>query len=190
MIEKAVYDLKLGLRDKDKHQIEGRLVYECINQAIILTEQMRQHDPTQQRFREVLDHVADGGFTMEDWKFLETRNYQYLSEHEKQVFQKEAVKLCAYNKDFIKFNIKKCEETGNPIAMITAENRPPGAKATKANDAGSLINNLILSVGQKIVLKKNLWSDAGMFCSRLLHQFALQKVHAHCLHLSSRIDQW
>ena len=99
---------------------------------------------------------------MSDWKYLEQRNMERLSPQEKELFLQHSVKLCAYNKDFISFNVRKCEELGNPVALVTAENRPPKAKSTAANSAGSLINNLILTKGQKIVLKKNLWADAGL----------------------------
>ena len=63
----------------------GVNIFECVNlqKVVIFDENMRQNDASQEEFRTILNHIADGGYTKEkDWTALEKRSLSALSEEE------------------------------------------------------------------------------------------------------------
>ena len=75
---------------------------------------------------------------------------------------KDAVMLCARNKDSISFNIQKIKSLENPIAQIHAVNSTKKAKTFPASKAGGLQNSIIICKNSKIMLLSNIWKEAGL----------------------------
>ena len=80
---------------------------------------------------------------------------------EKQLFLDNATMLCAKKVDMIAFNSHHLRKTGNPIAKLGAINSQ-GAAVFDADSAQGLKNKLFLSVGAKIVLTSNIWTEAKL----------------------------
>ena len=156
--DKALFQAKGGTQ----FQSIGRCLYkDNFNKALTLKESMRQRGNDQTIFRNILDGIANGEFPDKDWENLVKYTSVMNSEEAKEEF-KDAIKLCACNKDSKSFNIKKIRELNNPIAPIMAENSSPQAKKVSANKAGGLQNSILLSKGCKVMLLANLWSEYGL----------------------------
>ena len=160
MAEKAVYDNVQSGKDT---QTRGKNLYLLFDKVITLNQIMRQRDPAQAQFREILRKVAEGGFTIDDWNVLETRNFHKLSKEEQALFEQNSLYMCARNKDLIPFNVMRYEALKVPIAVIHANNNPPSlAKAASTDVAGGLLNSIILAEGCQVILKNKIWQQAGL----------------------------
>ena len=149
-------------KDKTKYQILGRKLYmDLFNKCYTLTESMRQIGEDQETFRDILDKVATGMFDGKTRETLKAKTVIMDSQRANDQF-KDAVKLCAYNKDAKSFNIKKLKDLKNPVALISAENSTPQAKKALANKAGGLHNNTIICKDSKVMLLANLWKEQGL----------------------------
>ena len=72
-----VGDKPLYFADLEKlsHQLTwGKLVFNDFKKTIIFDTIMRQQGDEQKRFREVLNNLSTGHFTIDDWHFLADRN--------------------------------------------------------------------------------------------------------------------
>ena len=65
----------------------GMAVFDEIEQVIILTLIMRQKDPQQQQFRELLNRLRIGQSTLEDYKLLSTRIFSTVSNKQQKRFE-------------------------------------------------------------------------------------------------------
>ena len=148
MAEKAVYDNVQSGKDS---QTRGKNLYLLFDKVVVLNQIMRQRDPEQAQFRDILRKVAEGGFAIDDWNVLERRNFKKLSESEQELFQNNSLYICARNKDLIPFNVLRYESLKKPIAVIHADNTPPSlAKSASTDIAGGLLNAIILSEGCQV----------------------------------------
>ena len=141
----------------------GREVYKSIDKCICFDEIMRQKDDDQAEFRQILDHIAKGEFTPEEWNKLTSREYNKPVE-DKEEFDNTAIKLCSTNKALKKFNIKKLEALESPKVVLKAVNNPPfgAAKRASSSTAGGLQNATLLAENCRIMITRNLWTDAGL----------------------------
>ena len=156
--DSSLFKMKGG----SNYQLIGRSLYlKCFNTSFTLTESMRQKGKDQETFRHILDSIATGTFGEPQWEDLANKSFVMNSEESKDKFR-DAIKLCALNKDSKTFNIEKIKELKNPIALIKAENSSPKAKTCPANKAGGLQNNLLICKGSKVMLLSNLWSEHGL----------------------------
>ena len=102
-------------------------------------------------FRDILDKLAHGGFKREHWDILNTRNFNSLSEKEKKDFEENAVMLCATNAALVPYNKQKLRNLEQPIAIISAVNKPPSlAKLASPKHAYGLLNNIMVCKGSKV----------------------------------------
>ena len=144
------------------YQLIGRCLYrQYFNKTLTLTDNMRQKGKDQEIFRNILDSIAMGTFNEDTWEELKKHSFTMQTEEGKCQF-KDAVKLCAINKDSTSFNIQKIKELKNPIAPIKAVNSSAKAKKFPANKAGGLRNNILICKGSKVMLLSNLWNKHGL----------------------------
>ena len=145
-----------------KQQLMGRYLYtNHFDKCFTLNEIMRQRGEDQATFRDILDKVANGNFTRKDYQTLKEKCFDMRSDEAKDKF-KDAIKLCAYNKHGVSYNIQKIKELEKPIALIAATNTPKGAKKFSASRAGGLHNKTIFCKDAKVMLLSNLWSEQGL----------------------------
>ena len=150
--------------DKGGHQFQqrGRLLYRLFDDfSYKLYQQMRQLGAENEEFKEQLERLATGQFTIEDWKTWSKHDIATKTEDERNLFIHQATMLCAMKRDMLEFNLYHLKRTGHPIARLKAENSQ-GASAFNADHAQGLNNRVYLSRGAKVVLTSNLWTAAKL----------------------------
>ena len=131
-------------------------------------------------FKDCLNTLAVGDLSVPQWKKFGERDIERLPPDEREWFEKNAVKLCARNKDLMKHNIeglKECEAKGNPVAPFTAIHTGLGQYANQ-NNGGGLPKDTILAKGAKVLLVSNEWKEAGetLFNLKCLSSFYQKKL--------------
>ena len=131
--------------------------------SLIFDEVMRQ-GPDQKEFKDCLDRLSNGKLTMEDWEYLRTRalNQKNFTLDEIKEIKGKSVKICALNKDTATHNKERIKALGNPIAPCKSLNKGKGASCANANEAGGLLQEISLAKGCKVLLTRNLWTEAGL----------------------------
>ena len=107
-----------------------------------------------------MDKLANNKFDEQTYETLRKNTFDMEDDRDNPHF-KDAVKLCARNKDAKSYNIQKIKEEKMPIAVIEAVNSSK-AKKFSANKAGGLHNNTILCKNSKVMLLSNLWNEQGL----------------------------
>ena len=130
----------------------------------LIFDQIMRQGPDQKEFKECLDRLANGKLTLEDYYYLEKRglNTANFSWEEIQAIKAKSVKICALNKDTQTHNKDRIKALGNPIAPCKSSNRGEGASSASATEAGGLLQDISLAKGCRVLLTKNLWTDAGL----------------------------
>ena len=146
----------------DTRSLIGRSLYYKFDKVLKLTQIMRQ-DENQTELRELLQAIRTGTLKKAThWPLLEKRDYNNLSEEEKKLFNKEALKICATNKACKAYNVLKLKEKKVPVAVVEAVNEPKGSKDVESSKAGGLPKDTLLAEGGKVMLHSNLWTEAGL----------------------------
>lgn len=113
------------------------------------------------RFADLVERLGRGNITKSDYDLLATRNVNLLSDAEISTFDK-AAHLCATNDKVAEYNLKHLEDLNQPIAEILSENHN-NAELRRYEEKGcGLEQRLFLSIGCRVVLKRNLWVAAGL----------------------------
>uniref|UniRef100_T1IVW9 ATP-dependent DNA helicase n=1 Tax=Strigamia maritima TaxID=126957 RepID=T1IVW9_STRMM len=137
------------------HHVQAKALYLSFKKAFILTSIMRQVGDDQIQFKHVLFHIANGCIDMDDYNLISTRflenNYDL-----REIFN-DSVHLMGKNVDIDEFNYRKLQDSNLP----EKHNNATAASATQ-DEAQGLVSNLYLSVGTKVILRKNLWTDKGL----------------------------
>ena len=131
--------------------------------TIIFDEIMRQGED-QKEFKEVLDRIASGNFTREDWAYLRERDLNgpnFTPEQRKEIRSK-SIKVCALNQDTVKYNVERIYALGTPVAGVKSQNKGKGSGSATANEAQGLHSNLIIARECQVLLTSNLWQEAGL----------------------------
>ena len=142
-------------------QQRGRLLYQGFDENYVLTESMRQAGESNTVFRGLLNRLATGQTTPEDWKVFCERSLCRLDSATQDLFMTTATKLCARKVDSVQFNQLGLQRTGNPILVVKSVNSK-GATRFVSDKAGGLVNTLPIAKDCKIVLTANLWPQAGL----------------------------
>ena len=136
----------------------GYNLYQHFKRCILFKKVQRQEGDDQKKFREELERLGNGEFTIEDWRNWGCRNLNRLPEEEKSKFMANATKACAYKKDMESFNIQRIKAISTPIAPLTAK----GDKTAEAEKESGLLSHLLVCKGMKFRLTSNLWTAAGL----------------------------
>ena len=147
------------------YQYIGKALFDMFEKTVIFDEIMRQKGDDQKHFREILDRLAKGEFTRDDWYFLKTREIYgdgNLSENEIKEFFNKGVMLCALNKHLIAFNMKKIKALGTPIAAIKSINSSSTVAALSSSKAHGLPSQVWLARECHVTITTNLWKEAGL----------------------------
>jgi hypothetical protein len=140
-------------------QREGRDLFKDFNVSIELTVSVRQKgDPV---FADQLERLGNGTFSMEDWKLWSARGMDNLPADERDIFNREATKLCSRRDATKSFNIRQMKLTKGEIFRVYAINSP-GAASADSNEAKGLAKSVVLSRNCRIVLTTNLWTEAKL----------------------------
>ena len=139
----------------------GRAAYLYFNQAVVLTQVMRQQgqQPEQIKFRNILMRLRNGQITTEDWQHLLTRSAAHVSDLNS--FEN-AIHLYPRVDDAVQYNLFKLRQGNSPIAQIKALHSGPAADKASAEDAGGLQPFVHLAQHARVMLTSNLWVDVGL----------------------------
>jgi len=150
--------------------IQGQIVFDQFDSFIELSICHRQQGDDSVAFRRILDNVANGSITDEDYRLLRTRRSAVVvcrcgifNCHrciETQAFDT-AVKLFAVNDKVDEANKEFLGSTGNPVAKIVASNSPEIGAADKKKGSG-LKQVLFLSIGCRVMLRRNIAVQCGL----------------------------
>ena len=87
--------------------VKGRFLYKLFDDGTYrLTELVRQAGDENQQFREELERLANGTFSIDDWNRWLTQDYNQMDDERKAEFD-DAVLLAAYKKDLVEYNRTK-----------------------------------------------------------------------------------
>ncbi|KAE8739224.1 hypothetical protein FOCC_FOCC015276 [Frankliniella occidentalis] len=140
----------------------GKIAFNSFEAYFVLKKCFRQNDNS---FKDLLDRLSVGETTQEDYSLLRKRFKTSVSGNEIKKFDN-ALHLNAESEDVNEVNTNKIEQltdsSGNlvPIARIPAINN--GRDVHKIIDAEGLFNTLQLSMGVRVMLKSNLWTEKGL----------------------------
>jgi len=113
----------------------------------------------QKRFRHLLMNVRDAIPTVDDWRLLMNRTDASLDHSTRETFD-QAMHLFATNEDVNNHNKRCLLSLNRPIArsIATSLKRRSYVDADEEN----METELLLSVGARVMLTSNLWTDAGL----------------------------
>lgn len=143
----------------------GHTLYTLFTESYQLKKIHRQQGENneQVRFCTLLEHASHGGgLSREDWEFLLTRDESQLSPQEREHFRES---LCLYTtkEEVQRINLKRLLDLNCSCACIHAKHDGgPSAKWISADDAGGLEAEVVLAIGAKIMLSRNLWQTQGL----------------------------
>ncbi|KAK3921767.1 hypothetical protein KUF71_010943 [Frankliniella fusca] len=149
---------KSDFRSLKPYALDGFNLFQCVEEVKVLKTCHRQ---SEEKFAELLSRVSHGIITQEDKQYLRGRFEQFMSNEEKLQFES-AVHLFMKRKDVQNYNEEIIRKMNIPILKITAENNSAIAAACSDEVACNLSQNLYLGIGVRVMLKANLWTEAGL----------------------------
>ncbi|CAG8720815.1 17502_t:CDS:1 [Cetraspora pellucida] len=149
---------------RDSLSNNGIIAYKQFLEVYKLDVVQRQsgNSEDQCHFRNILLRLRDGESTMDDWKTLTTRlanspgvdNSEFL----------DATHILPWKTDVNEVNFNKLRALNCPVARINAHHAMGSREASKAdsNTAKGLEPYLLLARNARIMLRANLWTEAGL----------------------------
>ena len=149
-------------KPKSDLALEGYCMYRKFDKVVKfeVNERARGSDVEQQQFRALQIRARDGNSTLEDWNMLLSRQANNLVDIDH--FQKCAVKLSFGNEKVAKANYAKLKELNETIVQIDAHHSNPKAKTLSSEEMGGLEPTIYLSKRARVMLTRNLWTEAGL----------------------------
>ena len=154
--------------------LAGRLLFTTFDKYCVLQESMRQQGVEQNQFRNFLDRLADCGSDDPDFDYLEQRRIdpdpiqdERLREEHKQKFAKfeNSIRIFFTNEEVNAYNMKMLKALNRPLCLIRSKTvTANGNKRSFAPDhlEQGLINELTICEGCKVMLRCNLFTEAGL----------------------------
>ena len=128
-----------------------------------LMEEMCQTGDQNAAFQKDLDNLVINNFSVgqyERWKSI--MNPATMPEARWKEFKEQAILLAGIKADLREFNEQRLLQLKMPIYMLSAVNRPPSAKSLDSSDTGGLVDTIFIAKGSRILLTRNLWTEAGL----------------------------
>lgn len=135
---------------------DGQTLFRNIECSIILSTSHRQAKDF--NFKELLNRLGNGTFTLQDYEILKTRKFDCLNQP--QIFR-DSIRLFPTRKAAFAYNVEKLREFES-VFRIKAINDGRGAETATSSDAENLEPILYLAIGAKVMLNKNLWISVGL----------------------------
>lgn len=113
-----------------------------------------------EEFLEVLDELAIGEVSQDGWRYLQERRMQVA--HFNPDDFSHAIHLFPTNAEVSQHNRQHLEESRSPVALIEAEHNSTIAKQGSDALAEGLSARLFVSIGARVMLRKNLCVERGL----------------------------
>lgn len=144
--------------DDDRANMGLRLV-SSIQKFVILKVCHRQS--SDQRFGQILDSLSTGNITQPGWQLLLTRRRTLIPADELVHFRN-AVRLFPTNKEVIEYNKFYLSRNRLAVAVIDANHNNATARQGSEDQAQGLARQIHLSIGCRVMLRKNLAVARGL----------------------------
>jgi hypothetical protein len=149
--EKEEYDTDL--------EADGKLLFRKYIKKFIFLDQIFRQNSSEIKFIELLNRLAIGETTYEDYLLLHTR---LISNNLKEIPSfKNAIRIYSTKDKVKEYNDKNLIENNNPSIKIESINNNLTAKRSSEDDA-DLDYSLNLSINSKIMLRHNYWVECGL----------------------------
>ena len=149
--------------DKPVYACEGQVkeLWNSFTTVVTLDTIFRQNGQNheQKRFRHLLMNVRDAIPIVDDWKLLMSRTDSSLDSSTKESFNR-AIHLFATNEDVDNHNRRSLASLNRPIARSVATTL--SRKSYCYEDEEKMEMELLISIGARVMLTSNLWTDAGL----------------------------
>ena len=137
--------------------LKGSLIFDSFEHVIELSVTYRQNNDKQ--FSDILERVAYGEITNDDYNTLSARRYNILDKPEQERFN-DAIYIFPTN-DEVKLKNEEClRRLNKPVLEIKARN-VPNVIYDIDEDTG-LLNVLHIAIGCRIMLTYNTWVEGGL----------------------------
>ncbi|XP_057849653.2 uncharacterized protein LOC131060435 [Cryptomeria japonica] len=139
----------------------GGTLWRTFTTIITLDKIFRQigEQPAQTAFRELLSNLQNATPTIEDWQLLMSRSSSSLTSAEQYIFLP-SKHLFATNEMVSLHNKRMLLSLAKPIALSTAE-QMKGLACSNPDDE-QLQSNILLCIGQEVMLSTNLWVETRL----------------------------
>jgi ATP-dependent DNA helicase PIF1 len=143
--------------------IKGQSLYRSFDRTARLTEVMRQQgeDDIAIRFRTALGELRESRLSEASWELLCTRIQNQLPQAEVVSFRT-ALRLYYTNEEVRERNYAQLAATNRPVKRILSLHTGRNASKASADEAENLPVDLLLSVGARVMLTTNLWTEEGL----------------------------
>ena len=150
---------------KKLEDISGRSAYCAFDTTVTLSTIVRQQGGDQEAFRQALEALRHGTVEKAHWDTLMTRTKYKLTPGEIDSFR-DAVHLFFANKFVKEHNHDRLRDMGSPVIAINAEHDTPAAANVDADKFQNLQAVLRVSIGCRVMLLNNLWTEHGLVNGR------------------------
>ncbi|EED11951.1 ATP-dependent DNA helicase PIF1, putative [Talaromyces stipitatus ATCC 10500] len=138
--------------------IKGYVLYREFKIIIELNVVKRQSGDS--HFLDLLSSLRRNEISREDWQLLCSRiqavNLQQIDEF------KDVIRLYNKKDDIVAYNHAKLRDLKHPVISLSATNEPKEAEKVDSKDAGNLHNTLDISIGSRVMLGENIWTERGL----------------------------
>lgn len=141
---------------KNTHSV-GRILFKKFTKYFKLNTSVRQQGESQQMFRSILNRIGDTNVTIDDWKELQKRCLNKITNPED---FKDALTLYTRNQDVHSKNLSKLLELNQPILLINSIDN--NSKIENTDVSKVLPQKLTVCVGCRVMLRTNLNVKSGL----------------------------
>ena len=126
---------------------------------LFVNERTKGNEIEQETFRNVLYRLRNGDSTDEDWELLLTRTPANITDI---IDKKSFVKLSFSNEKVACDNYEALMSLDVPVAQINARHSNKTSARLSSDDVGGLEPKIFLSIGARVMLTRNLWTEKGL----------------------------
>ena len=141
----------------------GRRVFAAFKQAVVLhtVERITADTPDAKAFKDLLARLRHGEVTHDDWLFLMQRSHHLLSAEDQSSFSDAQLIVSTRQTEEI-LNHAELQRLPTAKVKLCAVNAGPGSSSVTVDDAGGLPPLLHIAQGARVMLRQNLWIEAGL----------------------------
>jgi ATP-dependent DNA helicase PIF1 len=145
--------------------ILGQRLYRLFNQTVTLNVIKRQQGNEREatEFRTALSNLRMNRTTVKDWTLLASRvRAKVVLIEDVSVFEN-AVHIYQRREEVHAYNHQRLRDLNNPVLLVRASHRGPGAENASTEEAGNLHRHVHVSINSRVMLTENVWADHALF---------------------------